>query len=170
MNHPRPWRIPGLPTLARILAPTPGVAFIWGMLLFVLLCVISCAAGLSLSAGEAHAAATAADWSANAGASAAAAQQQAAEAAGWTWGELAAGGGAALLFLSRFIPGWGGIVAEYAWRWCADRRAREADAAQSAAAAALGLVHQVAPTAVAAALDRLTPERAAAARALLPKA
>jgi hypothetical protein len=170
MKHNRPWNLPGLPTIARLLAPTPGVAINWTFAMFVLLCVVSCAAGLALSAGEAHAAATAADWATNATGSAAAAQQQAAQAAGWSWGELAAGAGGALLFLSRFIPGWGGIVADYAWRWFADRRAREADAAQSAAAAALGIVHQVAPTAVAQALDRLPPERAAAARALLPKA
>lgn len=116
---------------------------------------------------EAAAAATAAQWAADPQAAAAAvgAGIQAAEsAAGWSWGMIATAAGSAALFLSRFVPGWGGIVANLAWSFFADRRARQADQVQAAALTALRGLAGTAPAAVQSALDGLPAPTAAQLR------
>ena len=135
------------------------------------LCLLILAA--AMSAGEAVAAATAAQWAANPAQATAAtgfAIQAAGEAAGWSWGQIAAGAGAVALFLARFVPGVGGTIANVAWQAFADRRARDADQAATAATLAVRLVHDLAPGAVQTAIDKLPPDQAAAVRSLIVKA
>jgi hypothetical protein len=167
MMHFRPWNA----AIVRLMVATERQRgnLVFAVLAFVGLLII--AAGLH--GGEAHAAATAADWATNptqAAAATGAAIQAAGEAAGWSWGQIAAGAGAVALFLARFVPGVGGTIANVAWQAFADRRARQADQAASAATIAVRLVHDLAPGAVQTAIDKLPPDQAAAVRSLIEKA
>lgn len=165
MMHKRPWNL--WHTLITTERHIGNLAFA----LVAALCLLIAAA--ALRSGEAVAAATAATWAADpaqAATAAGAAVQDASTAAGWAWGQIAAGASAVVLFLARFVPGVGGTIANVAWQVFADRRARQADQAAAAATLAVRLVHELAPSAVQSALDRLPSDQAAAVRTLLVKA